>query len=525
MGLLGLDIAMVFPESKIPRANKIRLIGLVDRTQMKGTGVLPDGKEVRWTAFRQGPYEEKKKEEKPGPDLKDIPQPNYPFGPFGFADIPEQKTIFIKNATVWTNGPQGIMEGADVLVQNGRITEVGKGLRPPGNAQVVDGTGKHLTPGIIDEHSHIAISRGVNEGTHAVTAEVRIGDVVDATDIDIYRQLAGGVTTSQLLHGSANPIGGQSAIIKLRWGMLPEQMKFENAPGFIKFALGENVKQTNWGDLYKTRYPQTRLGVEQLMKDAFTAALDYRQGFESKAGGLGSALPLRKDLQMEALLEIIDSKRFVTCHSYVQSEITMLMRLAESFGFRINTFTHILEGYKVADKLAVHGATGSTFSDWWAYKYEVIDAIPYNAALMASQGINVCINSDDAEMGRRLNQEAGKTVKYGGVSEEEAMKMVTLNAAKALRIDNRVGSVEVGKDADLVLWSNHPLSIYAQAERTYIDGRLMFDQQRDKEMRQVIKAERSRLINKMIKEGGKGSPAGAPEKQLYHCETIESDYR
>ena len=228
---------------------------------------------------------------------------------------------------------------------------------------------------------------------------------------------------------------------------------------------------------------------------------------------------------METLLEIIDNKRFVTCHSYVQSEITMLMRLAESFGFRINTFTHILEGYKVADKLAVHGATGSTFSDWWAYKYEVIDAIPYNAALMASQGINVCINSDDAEMGRRLNQEAGKTVKYGGVSEEEALKMVTLNAAKALRIDDRVGSVEAGKDADLVLWSNHPLSIYAQAERTYIDGRLMFDQQRDKEMRQVIKAERSRLINKMIKEGGKGKPAGAPEKQLYHCETIESDYR
>lgn len=526
LGLLGLDIAMVFPESKIKQAGKIRFIGLIDKTQMGGNAVLADGSEVRWSAFRKGPYEEKKKEDdNKGPDLQGIPQPNFPFGPYGFAEIPEQKTVFIQGATVWTNGPGGVMENADVIVDRGRVIEVGKGLRPPGNAQVVDGKGKHLTPGIIDEHSHIAISRGVNEGTHAVTAEVRIGDVVDATDIDIYRQLAGGVTTSQLLHGSANPIGGQAATIKLRWGMLPEQMKFENAPGFIKFALGENVKQTNWGDLYRSRYPQTRLGVEQLMRDAFTAALDYRRAREDKAGGLGSALPLRRDLQMETLLEILDSKRFVTCHSYVQSEITMLMRLAESFNFRINTFTHILEGYKVADKLAAHGAHGSTFSDWWAYKYEVIDAIPYNAALMAAQGINVCINSDDAEMGRRLNQEAAKGVMYGGMSEEDALKMVTLNPAKALRIDDRVGSIESGKDADLVLWSDHPLSIYAHAERTYVDGRLLFEEQRDLQLRQLISKERARLIKKMIKEGGKGKPAGSPEKKLYHCETIESDYR
>lgn len=526
LGLLGLDIAMVFPESKIRQAGKMRFIGLIDKTKMGGTAVLANGNEVRWSAFRKGAYEEEEKEEEEkGPELKDIPQPNFPFGPYGFAEIPEQKTIFIQNATVWTNGGEGILENADVLIERGRISQVGKGLRPPGNAQVVDGTGKHLTPGIIDEHSHIGVSRGVNEGSHAVTAEVRIGDALDATDIDIYRQLAGGVTTSQLLHGSANPIGGQSAIIKLRWGMLPEQLKFENAPGFIKFALGENVKQSNWGDLYRSRYPQTRLGVEQLMKDAFTAALDYRRARQDKAGGLGSALPLRKDLQMEALLEILDSKRFVTCHSYVQSEITMLMRLAESFNFRINTFTHILEGYKVADKLAAHGANGSTFSDWWAYKYEVIDAIPYNAALMATQGINVCINSDDAEMGRRLNQEAAKAVMYGGMSEEDALKTVTLNPAKALRIDGRVGSVTPGKDADLVLWSDHPLSVYAHAERTYIDGRLMYEEKRDVQLREVIRKERARLIKKMIKEGGKGKPAGAPDKKLYHCETLESDYR
>ncbi len=524
IGLLGLDVALVFPESRVRQAGKIRFVGLVDKTLMSGTAVLADGQEVRWSAFRTGPYEEENSEEE-GPDLGDIPQPNYPFGPYGFAILPEQQTIFIKGAMVWTNGSDGILENTDVLVERGKIARVGKGLQPPGNAQVVDGTGKHLTPGIIDEHSHIAISRGVNEGTHPVTAEVRVGDVIDATDIDIYRQVAGGVTTTQLLHGSSNPIGGQSAVIKLRWGMLSEQMKFENAPEFIKFALGENVKQSNRGDLYRSRYPQTRLGVEQLIKDALSAALDYRRTMEEKSEKSGIVLPVRKDLQMDALLEVLDSRRFVTCHSYVQSEITMLMRLAESFNFRINTFTHVLEGYKIADKLAAHGANCSTFSDWWAYKYEVIDAIPYNAALMASQGINVCINSDDPEMGRRLNQEAAKAVMYGGISEEEALKTVTLNPAKALQIEDRVGSVEAGKDADLVLWSDHPLSIFAHVERTYIDGRLIFEKNRDLQLREVIVKERSRLIKKMIQEGGKGKPPGDPGKDLYHCETIESDYQ
>lgn len=525
IGLLGLDIVMTFPDSKLSSAGKLRLIGLVNGNQMGGTAVLPDGGEVRWSAIRQGDWKDKEKEPKPGPDLTGIPQPNFPFGPFGFANLPEQQTVLIQNATVWTNTDQGIMEQADVLVQNGRVVEVGKGLRAPGNAQVVDGTGKHVTPGIIDEHSHIAISGGVNESSHAVTAEVSIADVVNATDIDIYRQMAGGVTTSQLLHGSANPIGGQSALIKLRWGMLPEQMKFEGAPGFIKFALGENVKQSNWGGTFTSRYPQTRLGVEQLMRDAFIAARDYESAQNGKASGLGSALPLRRDLQMETLLQILEGQRFVTCHSYVQSEITMLIRLAESFGFRLNTFTHVLEGYKIADKLAAHGANASTFSDWWAYKYEVIDAIPYNAALLHSQGVNVCINSDDAEMGRRLNQEAAKAVKYGGVSEEDALKMVTLNPAKALHIDDRVGSIAPGKDADLVLWSDHPLSVYAKALRTYIDGRLYFDAQRDQQLRQVITQERRRLVKKMLKGGGKGQPGAGSEKKLYHCDTVDQDYQ
>lgn len=520
--LEGLDVLLLSPETKSPKSAKIRLVGLVDGASMAGMAVLPSGEEVRWNALRTGDLEEeeKKDKDKDAPKMDDIPQPNYPFGPYGFAELPQEKTFLIKNATVWTNTADGILENADVLIRNGKVAEVGKGLSAPGNAETIDGTGMHLTPGIIDEHSHIAISRGVNEGSHAVTAEVSISDVVDGMDENIYRQMAGGVTTSQLLHGSANPIGGQSAIIKLRWGSLPEQMKFETAPGFIKFALGENVKQSNWGDDNTIRYPQTRLGVEQLMKDAFDAALDYERARNAVAG-----LPVRKDLQMEAILEILKQKRFVTCHSYVQSEITMLMKLAEAYGFRINTFTHILEGYKVADMLAAHGANGSTFSDWWAYKYEVIDAIPYNAALMGSQGVNVCINSDDAEMGRRLNQEAAKMIKYGGVTEEEALKMVTLNPAKALHIDDRVGSIAPGKDGDLVLWTDNPLSVYAQVQKAFIDGRLYFDQERDQELRKVIAQERTRIINKMLLEGGGGGkPAAGPGKRLYHCDTYESDY-
>lgn len=524
LSLTGLDIVMMSPESKSPKAAKIRLVGLVDGNGMGGLAVMPSGEEVRWSALRKGDLEEKKEEKKDRPKTKDIPLPNTPFGPYGFVNLPAEKTCLIQNATVWTNTGQGVLENADVLIRNGKIAQVGKGLSAPGGAEVVDGTGKHITPGIIDEHSHIGISRGVNEGSHAVTAEVRIGDVVDGTDVNIYRQLAGGVTTSQLLHGSANPIGGQSAIIKLRWGQLPEAMKFEGAPGFIKFALGENVKQSNWGDQNVIRYPQTRLGVEQLIQDAFDAARNYERARNAN-NDPATGLPARRDLQMEALLEILKSKRFVTCHSYVQSEITMLMQLAEANGFRINTFTHVLEGFKIADKLAKHGATGSTFSDWWAYKYEVIDAIPYNAALMHSQGVNVCINSDDAEMGRRLNQEAAKMVKYGGVSEEEALKMVTLNPAKALHIDHRVGSIESGKDGDVVLWSDHPLSIYAQAEKTFIDGRLYFDRERDLENRKIIAQERTRLINKMMLEGkGGGQTPSGSGKRLYHCDTFESDY-
>jgi len=376
----------------------------------------------------------------------------------------------------------------------------------------------------------------VNEGSQASTAEVRIGDVVNSEDVNIYRQLAGGVTTSQLLHGSANPIGGQSALIKLRWGATPEQMKFEGADGFIKFALGENVKQANWGSNYRTRFPQTRMGVEQVYYDHFHKAREYEIDWENYRTELAALtkrqrkkgelpVPPRFDIELEALSEILKHERFITCHSYMQHEINMLMTVADSMGFTLNTFTHILEGYKLADKMKAHGAGASSFSDWWAYKFEVKDAIPYNGALLWSQGITVAYNSDDAEMARRLNHEAAKAVKYGGVPEEEALKFVTLNPAKLLHIDHRVGSLTPGKDADLVIWDRHPLSVYAKPLSTFIDGRRYFSLERDLLLRAKILEERNRLIQLMALEGTEGGVRlpGKKKAQHYHCDTITNE--
>lgn len=447
---------------------------------------------------------------------------------YGWDSIPPPTQILIKNATVWTNEAEGILKNTDVLIRDGKIIKVGKILDVVDKTtRVIDGTGKHVTSGIIDEHSHIAISGGVNEGSHAVTAEVSIADVVNPDDINIYRQLAGGVTTSQLLHGSANPIGGRSAIIKLKWGRSAEEMKIDGADGFIKFALGENVKQSNWGEQYSIRYPQTRMGVEQVFYDAFYRARAYENAWkEYNLNAKKSKVPIdppRKDLQLEVLLEILNAKRFITCHSYVQSEINMLMHVADSMGFKINTFTHILEGYKVADKMKKHGVHASTFADWWAYKFEVVDAIPYNAAILASVGVITGINSDDAEMARRLNQEAAKAIKYGGMSEEEAWKLVTLNPAKMLHLDNRMGSIKIGKDADIVIWSDNPLSVYAKVEYTLIEGLIYFDAKKDLLLREYIQQERLRLIAKMITAKQSGAATQAPVKReqlMYHCETI-----
>ncbi|KAB5486983.1 amidohydrolase family protein [Flagellimonas hadalis] len=475
---------------------------------ISGKMVLPNGNETMANLTKTSPFEEKsedKSTEKP-----ELVALSYPNVGFGYKEKPKQENILFKNATVWTG--EAILENTDVLIKNGKIDKVGKDLRA-GGATVVDATGKHLTAGVIDEHSHIA-ALAINEGGHNSSAEVRMKDVIDPTDMDIYRNLAGGVTTIQLLHGSANPIGGRSAILRLKWGENADGLVFPNAPKFIKFALGENVKQSNWNSF--SRFPQTRMGVEQVYTDYFQRAKEYDA--KKKSGK-----PFRYDEEMETLAEILNGERFISCHSYVQSEINMMMKVAEKFNFRMNTFTHILEGYKVADKMAEHGVGGSTFSDWWAYKYEVNDAIPYNAAIMASQGVTVAINSDDAEMSRRLNQEAGKTVKYGDMSEIEAWKMVTLNPAKLLHLDDRVGSIQEGKEADMVLWSDHPLSVYAKAEKTLIEGKVYFDLEKDQMLRESVKKERNQLIGMMLNEKKNGGKTRTPvqnKKERFECETL-----
>jgi len=425
--------------------------------------------------------------------------------------------VLVRNATVWTEGPKGILEHADVLVRGGKIAAVGAGLQAPGGAAVIDGTGKHVAPGIIDCHSHSAILGNVNECTNSVTAEVRIRDVINSESVNIYRQLAGGTTMMHLLHGSCNAIGGQCAVIKNKWGEAPDQLLDADAPQTIKFALGENPKQSNWGVDATGRYPQTRAGVEQVIREAFLRARDYRdQAAEFKAGK--RPYPPEPDLQLDALVEILEGRRFIHSHSYRQDEILMLMRLAESLGFKVQTFQHVLEGYKIADEMATHGAGGSTFSDWWAYKYEVIDAIPYNGYLMWDRGVVVSYNSDSDELARRLNTEAAKAVKYGGVPPAEALKFVTLNPAKQLKIDDRVGSLEVGKDADFAIWNGSPLSPYSRCEQTWIEGRKYFDRDQDLAGRAALARERDSLVVRAREEkksGGAGKGGGGPWPPRY----------
>ena len=485
-----------------------------NHSNFSGILILPDGTQTNFTALKKEEKKEEKKEkqkEDKNSHVEVVPL-TYPNVGYGYLERPQKQTILFKNATVWTNEEVGILTETDVLVKNGKIEKIGKNLAS-GNLLTIDATGKHLTSGIIDEHSHIAAT-SINEGGQNSSAEVTIEDVLDPEDINIYRNLAGGVTAIQILHGSANPIGGRSAIIKPRWGANAKGLLYKDAPKFIKFALGENVKQSNWQSY--SRFPQTRMGVEQLYVNYFTRAKEYEV---KKLSGK----PYRYDLEMEVLVEILNKERFISCHSYVQSEINMLMKVAERFNFRINTFTHILEGYKVADKMREHGVGGSTFSDWWAYKYEVKDAIPYNASIMAAAGVTVAINSDDAEMSRRLNQEAAKSIKYGGMSEEEAWKMVTLNPAKLLHLDDKVGSIKVGKDADLVLWSDHPLSVYAIAEKTLIEGAVYFDIEKDKLKRTAIKEEKNKLIKLMRDDKSKGVKKKIPvkkQKKQFTCESL-----
>jgi imidazolonepropionase-like amidohydrolase len=437
--------------------------------------------------------------------------------------VPEQPAaVIVRHATIWTSGPQGKIEGADLLVRKGKIVAVGKDLAAPVGALVIDGSSLHLTPGLIDAHSHTAVSGEVNEGTHISTAEVRIADVLDPDDVNLYRELAGGLTVANVLHGSANAIGGQNAVIKLRWGAPARALLFEGAPPGIKFALGENPKQSNWNPS-SLRFPRTRLGVQEVLRAKFLAARDYQRTWEEfRAGKKRSPVPPRRDLELEAISEILAGKRLVHAHSYRADEILMLIRVADEFGVKIATFQHALETYKVADEVARHGAGASMFSDWWAYKYEVIDAIPWAGAIDWQKGVSVSFNSDSDELARRLNLEAAKAVRYGGVPEVEALEFVTANPAHQLGIADRVGTLEAGKDADFVLWSGSPLDSTSVCLETWIDGRKYFDRQADLAARAGLAEERATLLAKVRAEAEKekaakkpaagDAPKGAPAK-------------
>ena len=408
--------------------------------------------------------------------------------------------ILIENATILTVS-HGTIEHGSILIRNGKIAEVGASIKAPKDAQVFDAAGQYVIPGIIDCHSHIAVDGSVNEGSISVSSIVNIADVLNPDDIDIYRDLAGGVTVANVLHGSANSIGGQTVVIKLRWGQPASKLLFEGAVPGIKFALGENPKRSNFSIPGQTpRYPTTRMGVEETIRTAFAEARDYKKTWDDYdkrvASGDKNAIPPRRDLRLDPLVEVLEGKRYVHAHCYREDEILMLLRVAKEFGFKVRTLQHVLEGYKVADEIAAAGTGASTFSDWWAYKVEAYDAIPYNAALMTRRGVIVSINSDDAEEATHLNQEAAKTMKYGGLTHDEALKLVTLNPAMQLGIDKRVGSIDVGKDADLVIYNHDPLSAYAVVQKTLIDGRVYFDRQRDISEREPREKEKKALMEK-----------------------------
>jgi imidazolonepropionase-like amidohydrolase len=447
-------------------------------------------------------------------DLRDLLKQRVARSPQdGRGPLAAPAAVFVKNAKVWTCGPQGTLEDADLLVADGRIKAVGKKLTLPGEfagrATEIDAQDAHVTPGLIDAHSHSFALGSVNEGSIPSSAMVRIGDVINPETDNFFRQLAGGLTAASLLHGSANPIGGQNVVLKLKDGATPEELKMAGAPSGIKFALGENVKQSNWGDRNTTRFPQTRMGVGTFLANRFEAARQYLQARDRhrREGGV----PPRRDLELEALGEVIEGKRWIHCHSYRQDEILAFLRLMEEYGVRVGTLQHVLEGYKVADEIARHGAGASCFSDWWAYKFEVYDAIPHAGSLMRERGALVSFNSDSSDLARRMNLEAAKAVKYGGAPPEEALRFVTLNPAKQLRIDERVGSLDPGKDGDFAIWSGHPLDTRSVCLQTWIEGKKYFERERASERFEARAKERVTLLDKARKALKLMEAAGAPE--------------
>jgi len=430
-----------------------------------------------------------------------------------WAQVGGPGVVLIKDATILTVSHGDIAKGS-ILIRGGKIAEVGPSVAAPAGATVIDAAGQFVTPGIIDPHSHIAVAGGINEGSLAVTSMVAIEDVLDSTDINIYRELAGGVTTTLTMHGSANPIGGTNAVIKLRWGKDAKGLLFQGAKPTLKFALGENVKRSGPNP---TRYPGTRMGTEDVIRAAFIEARNYMAQWDEyrkrAAAGDKTAIPPARDLKLEPLVDVLRGERTTNVHGYRADEMLMMIRMADEFGFKIDAFEHGLEGYKIAKEIVAHGAIVSTFADSWGFKVEAWDAIPYNAAIITRKGGIACINSDSAERARRLNQEAARTMKYGGLNEQEALALITLNPAKELRVDRWVGTIDPGKDADLVIWNRHPLSVYAVAQKTFVDGEIYFDIQKDQEMRKRMEEERKTLEaldKKNAPQGrGRGSAPGA----------------
>jgi imidazolonepropionase-like amidohydrolase len=420
----------------------------------------------------------------------------------------QKNEVLIRNATILT-ASRGTLQNTDILIQNGKITKIGTNLKASANAIVFDGTGKFVTPGIIDAHSHTMLD-AINEISSSVTSMTNVRDVLNPTDISIYRALAGGVTTANLLHGSANPIGGQNTVVRYKFGRPVEEFVFPGAPPGIKFALGENPKRigSNPQPGQTPRYPITRMGTMEVIRDAFIRARDYKQSWDDFRAKKTRVQP-RRNLELEPLVEILEGKRLVHAHGYRSDEHLNLLLIADEFGFKIQTLQHALEAYKIAPEIAKRGTAASVFADSWSYKLEAYDSIPYNAAILWKNGVNVSINSDSDERARRLNLDAAKIMKYGGVPEEEALKMITLNPAKQLGIDKQTGSVDIGKDADLVIWTAHPFSVYSRPEITMIEGTVYFDRGRDVLQRAEIAKEREAL-EKLDVNKAPGSGATQP---------------
>ena len=484
----------------------VRLSAAIAEKELYGIGEMPGGEFFNWKAVRISDYEESRNDNDSRPSRMSEGRMLYPSMEFGFEELPEMPgNVVVRNATVWTQGPQGRLENADMHIRQGRIVEVGHSLDIPRGAVVIDAAGKHVTPGLVDPHLHSSIRGGVNEVGNNMTPETRITDVIEPDNIWVYRLLAGGMTTANLLHGSANPVGGQDAVIKMRWGALPGELLLEGAKPGLKLALGENVvRNTN-------QYPNTRMGAEQIIRDAFQAAKDYMERWErweSEQAGI----PPRKDLQLEAMAEVLRGERIIHAHAYRQDEMQMLMRLAEDMGFRIATFEHTVEGYKIADILRDHGAGAIVWTDWSSFKVEAADGILYNSRILLDQGVLTALHSDNTQLSTRMNWEAGKMVATG-IDEITAMDLITINPARMIGADELVGSLEPGKHADFVIWSGHPLSGFTHAEQTWVDGRKYFDREQDMLLREEVRRERAALIQKAAaaaadNQGSGGQTAG-----------------